>query len=220
MFEFFFNLVGIPNFDYVIFFFMTKAFLYLFCDNKLSTNFTSMTHAVTTVITSFFYLICNNPILSLPIYITNTKIIQFSISYFIYDFIMCLFNQRGIMLYAYLYHHIASILMLNQNDDYFPPILMIFLAELSNIPMYFVYFYLKRKKESPNNSLIISKLNYWKSIQKMGYLFIRIPIFGGIMLYYFKLNYDESQYDNLLKMMFMFPVYIMGLVWSCKLIEQ
>ena len=103
---------------------------------------------------------------------------------------------------AYIYHHLASIIVLYLPTVYDQP-LVIFLSEFSNIPSYIVYYYLKI-----DNKHLLTK---WKTIQKYVYPGIRGPVLGALL--YYKIHNEE---DNIIYY-FMSPVYIMGLIWSYKL---
>ena len=79
-----------------------------------------------------------------------------------------------------------------------------FWAELSNIPSYFVYYYLKTGKNT-------KKLKILKKLQCYVYSFIRLPLLS----YY---AYDViKNADNTIPVLTTLPVYFMGLIWSYNL---
>ena len=79
-----------------------------------------------------------------------------------------------------------------------------FLAELSNIPSYFVYYYLKNSKNT-------KKIKFLKMLQFYVYTFIRLPILS----YY---SYDVlKNAENKRPAFIVLPVYFMGLIWSYNL---
>jgi hypothetical protein len=112
---------------------------------------------------------------------------------------------------AYTYHHFASLVLLDQDRKLFPIHEILFLAEASNIPSNFVYYHINNKSDN-------KKIIKWKDIQKYIYLFIRIPVLGGISLKYY-LSFRHNP-DILSKYYLMFPVYLMGVVWSYKLLKS
>ena len=120
----------------------------------MAINSTSYFHAITAVAISGNYLL--NPTQS---NYDGVKI--YSSGYFIYDIISILANWKfNIMNCGYIYHHFASIYLLHQDRIKYKPAL-VFLAEISNIPMYYVYYLHKG-----NNSV---KLKFWKTMQKILY---------------------------------------------------
>lgn len=165
----------------------------------MSQNGVSTTHAIGAISLSFiYYLIENRNIYNI--------LANFSTGYFTFDFLCCLFNMKNsILKYAYLYHHIASIYICNILPKYGAPSIL-FWAELSNIPTYIVYYYIKNRNR---NSVF-----FWKYIQLITYLIIRIPILGYLL--YKKIIFLQ---DEKYKIYPVLPVYIMGLIWSIKLLK-
>ena len=167
-------------------------------DVKMSQNFVAATHATGSSLMAAGYLYTKN----LNLYNVLTR---YSTGYFIFDFIYCMRHLKNNSLkYAYLYHHLASIYIVNMPVKYGGP-LILFWAELSNIPSYFVYYYLKKDKKK--------KSELWKKIQLFSYLGIRIPILGYLLYQKLKTLPDKHTIYPVI------PVYIMGIIWSGKLLQ-
>ena len=166
---------------------------------KMSNNFTALFHASGISILGLYHIfICPND--------ENLRYIitKFSTGYFLYDSINTIKNMKGKLKYPFVYHHIISAYYMHVE----PSIIAVkglTTAELSNIPSYWVYYFLKTK--NPNVKL-------WKKIQFIIYSFIRVPILG----YYTYTAYKEAQ--NKLPISLMIPVYIMGLIWTKSLYKQ
>jgi len=166
---------------------------------KMSNNFTALFHASGISILGLYHIfICPND--------ENLRYIitKFSTGYFLYDSINTIKHMKGKLKYAFIYHHIVSAYYMHIE----PSIIAVkglTTAELSNIPSYWVYYFLKRK--NPNVKL-------WKKIQFITYSFIRVPILG----YYTYTAYKEA--SNKLPISLMIPVYIMGLIWTKSLYKQ
>lgn len=170
-------------------------------NNKIAINSTSFLHAISAVAISGNYLY--NPT------IFNYDILKsYSSGYFIYDALNILSKWKfNLINVGYIYHHLASIYLLHQDRIIYKPALVVFLAEISNIPAYYVYHYLNTGKNE-------IKLKFWKKIQKILYCIIRIPIMS-------KLVYDNFNQSDSKKVHFViFPVYLMGLIWAFKILKQ
>jgi len=190
--------------------FLSNIFSLYFKNDKLGRNTSSLIHASLSSFLSFGLLILdkytNYNVSNLELFIRCL-----STGYFVYDTYNTLCYQKGIMRAAYTYHHFASLVLLDQNRKIFPIHEILFLAEASNIPSNFVYYHI-------NNNSKKAEITKWKNIQKYAYLSIRIPILGAISLnYYF--NFRNNS-DILYKYYLMFPVYLMGVVWSYKLLKK
>lgn len=213
-----------PKYFFVttMFFSIKKYFQHYSNSEKLGINFTSLTHACTSTLLTTLYLYQKyfNNYESL---ILDNSIRTFSAGYFIYDNYNCIKNYKGTLRIAYIYHHFASLLALMQYSSTFKVHELLFCAELSNIPSYIVYYYLhQKKKENYSNTKkyfnTIKNLKLWKKIQKYMYCFIRIPILGYIVIDAIYLNYNNIEMLN--KVLFSMPVYLMGLIWSYKLVND
>lgn len=205
-----------------LFFLIKKYFKHYSNSEKLGMNFTSLTHACTSTFLTTIYLYQKyfNNYESL---ILDNTIRTFSAGYFIYDNYNCIKNYKGALSIAYVYHHFSSLLALKQYSSTFKVHELLLCAELSNIPSYLVYYYLHQKnkenysdkKEYFSN---IKNVKSWKKIQKYIYCFFRIPIIGFISTEALYLNYNNQEIFN--KILFIIPVYFMGLIWSYKLIQD
>ena len=150
---------------------------------------------------------------SITLIIEPLKILSFfwSYGYFMYDFFI-IFNKKKLNFLSriYLMHHIfALIAIYYMSVVNFKIILrkIILLAELSNIPHYFVY------EEIINNRFnsIICKRS--KLIQVIIYPFIRVIILG----YYANRYYYNTPYFLKIGIFF---IYSIGTIWSYKLVKQ
>ena len=163
-----------------------------------SRNFVCLTHALCSVALNFYY---------------NSYLYKYSknisTGYFIYDMIFALrYDKLNIMQICYHYHHLASIYIIHQNPKYYFGDKILFWAELSNIPSYFVYYHLHKQIVNKND------VNFWKNIQKYLYALIRIPLLGHYL--YKSLKNAPDKKPTLITM----PVYLLGLLWTFKLFKQ
>ena len=108
---------------------------------------------------------------------------------------------------GYLYHHLATCFILRYPPNLYYTDQMLFWGELSNIPSYFVYHYLHSAPTS-------QKLQRWKKVQKIVYGGIRVPILTWLTM---TLWYKAPSKFPLL---FVTPVYFMGLAWTIKLLKK
>ena len=99
----------------------------------------------------------------------------------------------------------ASIYILHQDPLIYRGGEIFFLAELSNIPSYIVYYLLKNK--SGNGE----KLKLMKKIQFLLYTIIRWPIMGYMFIKSLMTVKNKNPFFAII------PVYIMGLFWSRNL---
>lgn len=165
---------------------------------EMANNFTALFHAIGASGLTFGYLFLSPNNESLY-YLIKT----FSTGYFLNDIGFCAKYMKGLVKYCYLYHHLATTFYINSNALY--SMEGIWLAELSNIPSYIVFYLLKTK--NPNVKL-------WKKVQFITYAFIRLPV----LAYYVYLGYKNSGY--MIPVYVMTPVYIMGLIWTKSLYNQ
>lgn len=199
------TLKGLPSiFDSIVAFTSFNGVHNLFTkffDSKMSNNFTALTHATGSTILGFSYLITKNPNLY---YILKT----FSSGYFLYDIKVILkggdFNKLNL---AFLYHHLASIYIINKNPVIYKGGNILFWGELSNIPSYFVYYCIKNK----NNPQFAQHIPLLKKLQFFMYVGIRLPIMGYLAIK------TLMTADKPLEFSPVIPVYIMGTIWSYKM---
>jgi len=174
-----------------------------FYDSGMSNNFTALTHATGASILGFSYLLSNNNLIYYFLKI-------FSTGYFLYDIKYILkrgkFNQLNI---AYLYHHMASIYIINRNPIIYKGGDILFWGELSNIPSYFVYYFIKQAT-NPENA---KKLLFLKRLQFFMYAGIRIPIMGYIATKTLLTTDKPHHFFPVL------PVYLMGTIWTYKMFK-
>tara|TARA_B100000424_G_C22698524_1_gene381189 strand:+ start:85 stop:408 length:324 start_codon:yes stop_codon:yes gene_type:complete len=91
---------------------------------------------------------------------------------------------------------------------------LIFYGELSNLPSYVVYHFMHTDSQDVCTDIIVKM---FKKIQKVVYGVIRIPIMTSILINL--INTLDFNDPEILKMFAITsPVYLMGLVWSFKLI--
>ena len=188
----------------ISFLFYLNMFTYFnnFKSNKLSINEVSAIHANGSVLLFGYYLYMQK-----FVYFQLAR--YFSIGYFMFDLSYMLKYNKLYSLFTliYIYHHLATIFALSKDPSIYSSGHLLFSAELSNIPSYYVYNYIKT--DSQNQKLVL-----WKNIQKCLYLTIRIPYFTYLAYHYIYFN------DDYIFIMTCLPVFIMGLIWSIKLITQ
>ena len=127
--------------------------------------------------------------------------------YFLFDMLYLLRNRKMNLLHGlYMYHHMAVMYYMSLNHREYNWVNNVAIAELSNIPTYFVYYYLKKNMKN--------ELSYWKPIQKYWYGFFRMPL--ATMMTYYEIN-NKKRFITLLPMI---PVYFMGLIWAGVIIKN
>ena len=170
-------------------------------NGNMANNFTALFHAGISTPIALTYILSGNE----KIYYLLQK---FSSGYFSYDIIYTLkyrkFNLTSAM---YCYHHLASIYYLHQNPATYMADKVIFWGELSNLPSYFVYYYLKTNKDP-------KMLEWLKKLQFCLYSFIRLPIMSYLTYNALAIVEDKRPIYAVL------PVYIMGLFWSRSLYKN
>lgn len=189
-----------PLFPFIGFLLSEKILLKKY-NNKLISNFISFSHASLAVMLNSLYLYTDDKIyLELSKYITT--------GYFLFDSHYILNKPKLTLLdLGYIYHHIASINLININ---LPAIFLskLFLtAELSNFPMYLVYHYNHIKEVS------VKKAQFWKIIQKYVYTFLRVPILTSLLIKYYPQLSNKQKLLSLPSL----PLYFLGLFWTGKL---
>ena len=173
------------------------TFLNLKMERNMSNNFIALFHACGSSLMALSYLSTQN---TQAHYILK----KFSTGYFLYDTFHTAKYIKQPLSYMYIYHHLATTYYIHQNPKIYKTGQIMFFAELSNIPSYFVYYYLKNSKNT-------KKINMLKKIQFCLYTFIRLPILS----YY---TYDVlKNAENKTPVLVVLPVYFMGLFWSYSL---
>ena len=149
---------------------------------------------------------------TVAIVLSNTSINHlkwFSSAYFLFDTIQTL--KRGnldLLQYAYLYHHLSSIYLLACDSDEIPLDQIFFWGELSNIINYPLYHYLHKTGDHKK------KIKILKLLQKIMFAGIRLPLCTKKIIT-FALTTNNPQHLYAL-----FPNYIMGILWSIKILSQ
>ena len=183
-------------------------------DKKIARNWVGLLHASGTILISGSYIILNN-------YSDDSNknendyawlynlMKTFSFGYFLNDSLFILRYERlNPLNLGYLYHHFAACYLLNIGPKLYSD-KFIFWGELSNIPIYFIYYYIKKDKLTFTEEC---KLGFCKQIQKVLYTGIRIPILG----YYTYLGLKSK--NNFSDKLLVIPLYLMGFLWSCKIL--
>ena len=174
-------------------------------DRKMANNFTALVHAVGCTFLAGNYLRDKTS--------SNYDMLKiYSSGYFTYDlFLILKYWKSKTINYAYLYHHLASLYLMQQNPILYKSAHIFFFAELSNIPSYFVYYF---QKQNPKNHSLIKKLKY---LQFFMYSLIRVPIIGKILYDGYNSGKENKNY---LPFLMGSPVFLMGIIWSKKLFDK
>ena len=176
---------------------------------KLSVNSTALIHASSTSILGLLSNIVN-----------NEQIMRFNTcGYFIFDLLYILRNRKIKLLQGmYIYHHIVGYYYMTLDPMIYNWQQVIAWGEFSNIPSYFVYYYLKKSKETFTDKKCVlhyqNNLKLWKKIQLIVYTIVR----GGVLSF---LTYKELQIPE--KRAKLYPVtglYVMSLVWMLAIIQK
>ena len=107
-----------------------------------------------------------------------------------------------------VYHHIAASYLLLSDHIIYQSDIILLLGEISNIPGNLIYHFIQIKDYKYMNELMY--------IQKYVYFVIRVIFYSYIIFdrLYFLINNNYS----LLPLLTSLPVYLMGLMWTCKLL--
>ncbi len=176
---------------------------------KLISNFVSGSHALSIIIFGCIYLVTQSSNLFYFIFF-------FSIVYFIYDSYSIWFNKIK-EYYPYFIHHGASIYFLQcllnyEGDVKNTMILGYILLEITNLPSYYIYYYLKTN-ETKNEEYYKKLLNL--KLGQLGlYFVLRLIVFGYLMKYCYKYICHQPVLTSCIV-----GLYIMGVYWSYKLIQ-
>ena len=107
----------------------------------------------------------------------------------------------------YYYHHICCWYYMSLSPIEYNWFNIMGIGELSNIPSYFVYHYLKTDPYGEN-------LKKWRIIQKIWFGFIRLVV--ASILTYNELK-DPVRFKTLLPVI---PLYMFGIAWAIAMIKQ
>jgi len=162
--------------------------------SKISRNYVALSHAITAFTLTGLYQIVHLKFLYEMMSILST-------GYFLFDlYYIISFENINFLRLLFIYHHLSSIYILTYEPDCLV-YKIIFWAEISNIPTYIVYHLIKTKPTSET-------LKRWKTIQKIVYTIVRIPILGYYS-HYIYLNIEDKT-----PFFIGFPVYLMGIIWT------
>ena len=157
-------------------------------NHKLARNVVSFSHATST--TALFFLLSNKW--------KGYAMIVNSISYFLWDlYYMFYFGMDPV----YVLHHLAILGFLWNTDALYWKIMVLFYAEVSNIPTYLVYHRLKMN--IPCRSL--------KLFQAGWFSYFRVYELGILLSRYWKGNFTSW---------IMFNMYVLGNYWGFQQIKK
>jgi len=169
---------------------------------KLSSNYVSLTHASGAIILAALYKLYKKDHM-------YRSLKLWSSGYFIADSLTMIASGRmNIMTMAYLYHHFAATYILHQNPAIYMAADWMLWGELSNIPTYFVYHYLHSKVPADKQLLM------WKQIQKFVYTGIRMGLISKLAVKAWRKPRNKKP------VLVVFPIYLMGLMWTAKILQQ
>lgn len=181
------------------------------CFNKKNArNLVAGVHAFSSVIINTGYLLTGFETL-------NIISQNFSVGYFLYDsYYIIRFDKLNFLRYCYLYHHFATLYLIRNNYIFNGIHLILLTGELSNLPSYVIYHNLHVDKKTTKTE---NRVHTFKKIQKILYSFIRIPVMS-YLLKNIASNIDLTNYGNFNVLAVAFPVYLMGLIWTYKLLSE
>jgi len=184
-------------------FFLLSKLLQGHIPTKQANNIVSFTHAAGAT--------CLNLLLRTNV-INFSVMRNFSTGYFIYDVIEMIRSKKVTMMnIGYLYHHLASIYLLNSSVN--PSLVnkIFFWAELSNLPTYPLYHYLHQKGDHKD------KIKKLQMLQKIVFTGIRVIVISKMIHRYLKEKGGQNIPKPLLAVL---PIYFMGLAWTYKILRQ
>ena len=166
-----------------------------FLNGHMANNFTALFHAGTATQIALSYILSGND--------KNYYLLkQYCSGYFAYDTVYTIkYRKFNFASAFYCYHHLASIYLLHQNPAMYMADKVIFWGALSNLPSYFVYYYLKTNKDP-------KRLKWLKKLQFCLYSFIRLPIMSYLTYNALSIVEDKRPIYAVL------PIYLMGIYWS------
>lgn len=193
-------------------YFAANSILENYFNKKNARNMIAGLHAFSSVVANSAYLITGNPVL-------NTLSLNISTGYFLFDgYYIVRFDKLNLLRYFYLYHHFASLFMIKNYMLFNGANLIILVAELSNLPSYVIYHYMHiddEKKNKKTEEIVVTT----KKIQKVMYGLIRVPVMSYI-LYDIITSVDFNTPGVSWLIGITFPVYLMGIGWTIKLLTQ
>ena len=193
---------------------MLNQFLQRVQNKKLAMNSTALIQATTS---SLIWL-----------YGTSRQLRVNTSGYFLFD-LLYLLTQREINLLhsTYYYHHLASIYYMSLDPTKFNWFNVMGIGEISNIPNYIIYYYLKTHPKADKKiqstiqptiqptilekKLHKDKLEFWKTVQKFWFSGIRV-IVGSYLTYK-----ELSQPNHIKTLLPIIPLYFLGIAWSLNM---
>ena len=165
-----------------------------FTTKKLAMNYTALFHVTSASCVWLF----GTP----NFFIYNTG------GYFLFDMYYLLrYREISFTHCAYHYHHIVSFYYMTLSPLEYNWFNILGVGELSNIPNYFVYHYLKTDPEGES-------LKKWRIVQKVWYGSIRIIVASV-------LTYNELKDPVRFKILWpVAPLYLLGMSWALTMISQ
>ena len=126
-----------------------------------------------------------------PLYILTNKEVFFelskktSITYLVWDLYYIILNKTNE--YQYIFHHFAGLLLWNwtfKSPEFKLPVILLYgFSELSNIPMFIIYYLLKTLDQTKIYNL--KTILYWKYIQVISFGPIRLLLIPYLTRDYF-----------------------------------
>ena len=176
-------------------------------DISIQRNILSSINAIGTIILGAIFLNNNNNNMAFM------ATILYPIVYYIYDTYYLWFHKKNKGL-PYIIHHLAAIyfiqcIYLYNNEMKNIMVLGLICIEISNLPLYYVYDFLKRNQvTNTKNIQYFEKLLQLKQIQLVIYGFFRIFVYGYIIYYYTK----ETIHQPIL-ISSIYLIFFMGAYW-------
>jgi hypothetical protein len=181
------------------------SFFNLFTSFNISWNINCLIHATICILVNLCYFYTKDTKLAYILIIISSGF--FSMDFFVNMFYKK-FNFSNIIM---MIHHVFAIYLLNTWKNPFYVCFCLFLLELSNVPSYLVYFFIKYGAPKDKIKLV-------KKIQFCVYSFLRVICIGIIFLK----NMMDGMFINNKKKLFTWSwLCCLGLYWSynlyCKL---
>lgn len=172
-------------------------------EEKIQRNALSSLNAIGTIVFSLLFLKTKN-------YMMLMIAILYPIVFYVYD-TYYLWFQTNKPDYKYIIHHIAAIYVIQciyLYDGIIQKAIIskLIFVELSNLPLYYVYHYLKTEKEK--NIQFYKKLLNLKIVQLGSYGFLRVIVCGYLLYKYFN---DIKHMPIFTSSMIL--IYLMGAYW-------
>lgn len=172
-------------------------------EEKIQRNALSSLNAIGTIVLGLLYLKTKSSFFFMAA-------ILYPIVFYVYDTYYIWFNKKDEG-FTYIIHHLAAIYYIQCIYLYDTKMRNVMLfglicIELSNLPLYFVYDFLKKNNEK--NIEYYKKLLGYKKIQLLIYGFFRIVIYGYIIY-----NYSIMAYHQPILVSSIYLIFFMGAYW-------